>query len=101
MSACSTCHVKRGDLDLPWAAAVAFDLAADAARKADQTKRKARKTLDRIPTGRFGRAAISWEKSARQTPDLERIAELLKTIGVTEIPMRDCAPTLRVEILTA
>lgn len=83
------------------AAAVAFDWAADSARKAEQAKRKARKTLDRVPPGRFGRAVISWEKSSRQTPDLERIAALLRTIGVDEIPMRDVAPSLRVEILTA
>jgi len=68
------------------AAAVAFDLAADASRRAEQTKRKARKTLDRVPSGRFGRASVSWEQSSRQTPDLEKIAALLKTIGVDEIP---------------
>jgi hypothetical protein len=82
-------------------AAVAFDQAADQARQADRSKRKSRKILDRCPSGRFGRAKVSWEESSRQTPDLEKIAALLKTIGVDEIPMRDCAPTLRVEILSA
>ncbi|MBL7487338.1 hypothetical protein I6A60_00390 [Frankia sp. AgB1.9] len=83
------------------AAAIAFDLAGEQARSADRTKRKSRKILDRMPAGVFGRAVVTWEESARETPDLVKIAAILAEHGIDEIPMRKVAPSLKVAILPA
>ncbi|KJE23725.1 hypothetical protein FF36_01910 [Frankia torreyi] len=83
------------------AAAVAFDLAGEAARAGDRGKRKARKLLDRLPDGLYGRWMVERVPSAKTTPDLEQIRADYTRAGLGEVPMRDVAPTLRVTIAVA
>ncbi|ABW15607.1 conserved hypothetical protein [Parafrankia sp. EAN1pec] len=78
------------------AAAADYDQAADDARAADRAKRKARKLLDRLPTGAYGEWMVSREQSARQTPDLDRIRADYARAGLGEVPMRPVASTLKV-----
>ncbi len=83
------------------AAADVHERAADLARQADRSKRKARKLLDRIPVGIYGRATVERIESARQTPDLDRIRADYARAGLGDVPMRSCAPTLRVTLAPA
>ncbi|KQC39091.1 hypothetical protein UK82_07260 [Frankia sp. ACN1ag] len=83
------------------AAAVAFDRAGEAARVADRGKRKARKLLDLLPDGVYGRVTVERVQSAKQTPDLDRIRADYARAGLGEVPMRDVAPALRVTIAVA
>jgi hypothetical protein len=78
------------------AAAADFAAAGDQARAADRTKRKARKLLDRLPAGRYGRFTVERVESARQTPDLEAIRATYTRLGLGDVPMRACAPSLRI-----
>jgi hypothetical protein len=78
-------------------AAFGYDLAADSARSADRAKRKHRKLLDRIPAGQFGNWLISREPSNRQVADLDQIRAIFKQHDLGEVPMRGCAPSLKVE----
>ncbi|ONH55434.1 hypothetical protein CcI49_28330 [Frankia sp. CcI49] len=78
-----------------------YDQAADDARAADRAKRKARKLLDRIPAGVYGRAIVERVESARQTPDLDRIRADYARAGLGEVPMRPVAATLKVTFTPA
>lgn len=78
-------------------AALSFDLACDNARQADRTKRKHRKLLDKLPAGTYGQWLVRRVPSNRQTPDLVAIRATYERLGLGDIPMRDAAPSLRVE----
>lgn len=78
-------------------AALGFDLAADNARSADRAKRKHRKILDRLPSGAYGQWLVRRVASSRQTPDLVAIRATYERLGLGDVPMRDTAPSLRVE----
>jgi len=83
-------------------AAALHTAAADQARAADRGKRKARKTLDRLPSGLYGRWLVERVASTRETPDLVAIRATYKQLGLGDVPMRPCAPSLRlVEIADA
>lgn len=79
------------------AAADLYDDAADQARAADRSKRKARKLLDRLPAGRYGNWLIRRIETSRETPDLVAIRATYKRLGLGDVPMRKVAPSLRVE----
>lgn len=78
-------------------AALGYDLAADAARAADRSKRKHRKVLDRLPAGTYGRWLVRRVASSRETPDLVAIRAIFERHNLGPVPMRQVAPTLRVE----
>jgi len=78
-------------------AAFAFDLACDSARAADRAKRKHRKLIDRLPSGVYGQWVVRRVASSRQTPDLVAIRATYERLGLGDVPMRDTAPSLRVE----
>ena len=78
------------------AAAADYATAADMARAADRSKRKAKKTLTRLPAGLYGRWLVEQVPSSRQTPDLDAIRATYTRLGLGEVPMRTCAPSLRV-----
>lgn len=78
-------------------AALGFDLAADSARSADRAKRKHRKLLDRLPAGTYGAWLVRRVASNRQTVDLDKVRAIFEEHGLGEVPMRDNAPSLRVE----
>ena len=77
-------------------AALSFDLAADNARRADRAKRAAKKTLDRLPAGRYGNWLVERVTSNRQTADLDQIRAIFKANGLGQVPMKNNAPSLRV-----
>ena len=79
------------------AAAFGFDLACDSARSADRAKRKHRKLSDKLPSGTYGQWLIRRVPSSRQTPDLVAIRATYARLGLGDVPMRDTAPSLRVE----
>lgn len=78
-------------------AALGYDLAADSARSADRAKRKHKKLLDRLPAGTYGAWIVRQVASNRQTVDLDKVRAIFKANGLGEVPMRDTAPSLRVE----
>ncbi|MET8169314.1 hypothetical protein ABZT34_34535 [Streptomyces sp. NPDC005329] len=78
-------------------AAAEYDTAADKARAADRAKRKARKLLDRLPAGTYGQWLVRRVASNRQTVDLDAVRAIFKAHGLGDVPMRDNAPSLRVE----
>ncbi|MFD5818133.1 hypothetical protein [Streptomyces sp. NPDC127038] len=78
-------------------AALGYDLAADSARSADRAKRKHRKLLDRLPAGTYGAWLVRRVASNRQTVDLDKVRAIFEEHGLGEVPMRDTAPSLRVE----
>lgn len=78
-------------------AALSYDLACDSARAADRAKRKHRKLLDRLPAGTYGGWIVRRVASTRQTVDLDKVRAIFKAHGLGEVPMRDTAPSLRVE----
>jgi hypothetical protein len=80
-------------------AAMQFDLACDNARRADRTKRAAKKLLDKVPSGQFGRYRIFRTPSSRMTPDLAEITRIFKANGLGKVPMKPCADSLKVELL--
>lgn len=77
-------------------AAADYAAATDRARSGDRGKRKARKLLDRLPAGRYGAWTVERVPSSRQTPDLEAIRATYQRLGLGDVPMRTCAPSLRV-----
>lgn len=79
------------------AAAAEYDRSADQARRADRGKRAARKVLDRLPTGLYGSWLVSRTPSSRQTADLDAIRATYKRLGLGPVPMKQSAPSLKVE----
>ncbi|MFF3911566.1 hypothetical protein ACFYZJ_37820 [Streptomyces sp. NPDC001848] len=79
------------------AAAAEYERAADQARRADRGKRAAKKVLDRLPAGIYGTWRIFRTPSSRQTPDLAAITAIFKAHGLGPVPMKPCAPSLKVE----
>ncbi|WP_239405422.1 hypothetical protein [Frankia sp. Cj3] len=77
-------------------AAADYDQAAIQARGADRGKRKARKLLDRLPAGTYGRWQVERVESNRQTADLDAIRALFAENGLGPVPMRPAAPSLKV-----
>ncbi|MEZ3182976.1 hypothetical protein KYY02_31250 [Streptomyces pimonensis] len=82
-------------------AAADYAAATDQTRAGDRGKRKARKILDRLPAGRYGGWIVERVPSSRQTPDLEAIRATYQRLGLGEVPMRTCAPSLRVTAAAA
>ncbi|MFC4500642.1 MULTISPECIES: hypothetical protein [Streptomyces] len=80
------------------AAAREYDRAADAARRADRGKRAAKKILDRLPAGVYGTWRVFRTPSSRQTPDLVEITRIFKANNLGPVPMKACAPSLKVEL---
>jgi len=80
-------------------AALGYDLACDNARRADRSKRAAKKVLDKLPTGIYGRYRIFRAPSSRMTVDLEAVTATYKKLGIGPVPMKACAPSLKVERL--
>ncbi|MFE9098938.1 hypothetical protein [Streptomyces sp. NPDC007264] len=78
------------------AAAAEYDRAAEQARRADRGKRAARKVLDRLPAGLYGAWIVERVTSSRQTADLDAIREIFKANGLGPVPMKPCAPSLKV-----
>lgn len=85
------------DTDVIEAAAREFERAADQARRADRGKRAARKVLDRLPSGIYGTWRVFRTPSSRQTPDLAEITRIFKANNLGPVPMKACAPSLKVE----
>ena len=81
------------------AAAREYDRAADQARRADRSKRAAKKVLDRLPAGVYGTWRVFRTPSSRQTPDLAAITAIFKAHGLGPVPMKACAPSLKVELV--
>lgn len=80
-------------------AALSLDLANDNARRADRSKRAAKKVLDKLPAGVYGSFRIFRTPSSRQTPDLAEITRIFKANGLGAVPMKPCAPSLKVELV--
>jgi len=78
-------------------AAREYERAADQARRADRGKRAAKKVLDRLPAGIYGGWKLFRTPSSRQTPDLAEITRIFKANNLGPVPMKDCAPSLKVE----
>jgi hypothetical protein len=83
--------------DVIEAAAREYERAADQARRADRGKRAAKKVLDRLPSGVYGGWKVFRTPSSRQTPDLAAITATYKRLGLGPVPMKSCAPSLKVE----
>ncbi|MFJ3094617.1 hypothetical protein [Streptomyces hydrogenans] len=83
------------------AAAVAYVEAADLARAADRSKRKAKKVVGRLPAGVYGGFLVERVRTSRQTPDLDAIRAAYAAHGLGPVPMRDCAPSLRITEVAA
>lgn len=81
------------------AAAREYGRACDQARRADRGKRAAKKILDRLPAGVYGTYRIFRTPSSRMTPDLAAITAAYKAHGLGPVPMKACAPSLKVELL--
>ncbi|MEH0584483.1 hypothetical protein QA942_10370 [Streptomyces sp. B21-106] len=81
------------------AAAREYDRAADQARRADRGKRAAKKVLDKLPAGVYGTWRVFRTPSSRQTPDLAEITRIFKAHGLGPVPMKACAPSLKVELV--
>ncbi|MER5467185.1 hypothetical protein [Streptomyces sp. NPDC002685] len=78
-----------------------YERATDQARRADRGKRAAKKILDRLPAGIYGTWRVFRTPSSRQTPDLAEITRIFKANGLGPVPMKDCAPSLKVERVEA
>ncbi|UXY28555.1 hypothetical protein [Streptomyces sp. HUAS TT20] len=81
------------------AAAREYERAADQARRADRGKRAAKKILDKLPAGIYGTWRVFRTPSSRQTPDLAAITATYKRLGLGPVPMKPCAPSLKVELV--
>lgn len=81
------------------AAAREYERAADQARRADRGKRAAKKVLDKLPAGVYGTWRIFRTPSSRQTPDLAEITCIFKANNLGPVPMKACAPSLKVELV--
>jgi hypothetical protein len=80
-------------------AAREYERAADQARRADRGKRASKKILDRLPAGVYGAWKVFRTPSSRQTPDLAAITATYKQLGLGPVPMKPCAPSLKVELV--
>jgi hypothetical protein len=81
-------------------AALGYDLACDNARRADRSKRAAKKILDRLPAdGIYGTWRVFRTPSSRSTPDLAEITRIFKANGLGAVPMKACAASLKVELV--
>jgi hypothetical protein len=76
--------------------AAQFFRASEQARAADRTKRASRKLLERLPAGRYGVWQIERVANARETADLDAIRAVFKANGLGPVPMKACAPSLKV-----
>lgn len=85
------------DTDVIEAAARELERSADQARRADRGKRAAKKVLDKLPAGVYGSWRVFRTPSSRQTPDLAEITATYKRLGLGPVPMKPCAPSLKVE----
>lgn len=81
------------------AAAREYERAADQARRADRGKRAAKKVLDKLPAGVYGMYRIFRTPSSRMTPDLAEITRIFKANNLGPVPMKACAPSLKVELV--
>ncbi|MDX3571950.1 hypothetical protein [Streptomyces sp. ID05-47C] len=81
------------------AAAREYERAADQARRADRGKRAAKKILDKLPAGVYGTWRVFRTPSSRQTPDLAAITATYKRLDLGPVPMKPCAPSLKVELV--
>jgi hypothetical protein len=93
-----------GDAELPEVdtietAAREYERAADQARRADRGKRAAKKVLDKLPAGIYGGWKVFRTPPSRQTPDLAAITATYKKLGLGPVPMKSCAPSLKVELV--
>ncbi|MFJ5154960.1 hypothetical protein ACIQCF_25895 [Streptomyces sp. NPDC088353] len=84
------------ETDVIEAAAAEHERAADQARRADRGKRAAKKILDRLPAGRYGAWIVERVTSSRETADLDSIRATYKRLGLGPVPMKRCAPSLKV-----
>ncbi|MFJ9101153.1 hypothetical protein ACIRJM_22110 [Streptomyces sp. NPDC102405] len=82
-------------------AAADYAAACDRTRAGERGKRKARKILDRLPAGNYGGWIVERIPSSRQTPDLDSIRATYKRLGLGPVPMRTCAPSLRITAAAA
>lgn len=82
-------------------AAREYERAADLARRADRSKRASKKILDRLPAGVYGMYRVFRTPSSRQTPDLAAITRIFKANNLGPVPMKPCAPSLKVELVEA
>lgn len=82
------------------AAAGAYERAADAARAAERSKRKANKVLSLVPAGVWGSWRIERVQSGRSTVDLDAVRAHYKALGL-EVPMKSSAPSLKVSRVAA
>lgn len=78
-------------------AAREYERAADQARRADRGKRASKKILDRLPAGIYGAWRVFRTPSSRQIPDLAEISRIFKAHNLGPVPMKPCAPSLKVE----
>ncbi|MDH6141061.1 hypothetical protein P3T35_003074 [Kitasatospora sp. GP30] len=78
------------------AAAAEYQRAAEQARRADRGKRAARKILDRLPAGSYGRWLVERVSNNRQVADLDTIRATYKRLGLGPVPMKQSAPSLKV-----
>ena len=83
-------------LEVIEAEAAKYARAVEQARTADRGKRAARKLLDRLPAGRYGAWQVERVESAREVADLERIRAIFAANGLGDVPMKGCAPSLKV-----
>lgn len=83
------------------AAAAEYERAADLARRADRGKRAAKKLLDRLPAGTYGRWLVERVSNNRQTADLDAIRAIFKQHGLGPVPMKQSAASLKVKQLPA
>lgn len=82
-------------------AAREYERAADQARRADRSKRASKKILDRLPAGVYGMYRVFRTPPSRQTPDLAAITAIFKANNLGPVPMKPCAPSLKVELVEA
>lgn len=80
------------------AAAEKYFRAAEQARNADRAKRAARKLLNRLPAGRYGLWDVERVANAREVADLDAIRATYKALGLGDVPMKRCAPSLTVTL---
>jgi hypothetical protein len=89
------------DTDIIETAAREYERATDQARRADRAKRASKKVLDKLPAGTYGVWKLFRTPSSRQTPDLAAITATYKRLGLGPVPMKACAPSLKVERVDA
>lgn len=78
------------------AAFAEFSRAADAVRAGERTKRRTRKLLDRLQSGRYAGWELERVESSRQVADLDAIKRIFRQNGLGELPMKSASPSLKV-----